>query len=662
MSTDLKFRAEFDVSEALAKVEGLGQAMVKIGEGIAQSNAAQREETRLHREALSVQREKERAAREAARLEVEASRARQREVRAESAAMEEMYRARRVAQEQALQADRTAQRVSVERKLAQIDLLKHEAGLDSWERAQRAASLREQRGLAEASREEGWGAKLGGVGMMALGALGLGSVTAAVMTLVNTLQGRSDGLAAAGGRAEQASVGAREFLVSNTGAEGRAFAQASMKTGSELGLTADQTGAIGMTLKAATDKDGDNRLNEAEQKAYDEGLRTAGKMTHMGVQAEDAQKVVGAAFGRGMTVREMANTMMIAAEDSASLGPGDTARLLSSTAQYSTAQMGFAAGVGIGETEKNPGRVDEKVRALQRAVGPGANKSKLSKRFGLTADMNELERIEAIAQRMIEDGDQSLSEDERVAQGAASLADPKYGLDIQQQEALSMALKARGKMRTTYDKMMSVPQEQNLVNEKFASMMDDPNIRSDFEAKQLAARLQYDQMYGKELGPQARAEKEARRREGEALQSIGDVARVDQTTGETNQGWLGRFGYSVFGGAAVAVNNFGRRLHGQKEFIDNPWTERVEGNLQLDGNFKRRRGLEAVQADEAGALGAGPVAALGGLSPQLEQLNTNLTTLNSTLERNNTATEESTRVGGAEFGAVGVGINRNGNI
>lgn len=521
----------------------------------------------------------------------------------------------------------------------------------NYQRDQQRIRAREARGIAEADD--------GGIGNKVAGIAG---VTAALSTLTTALNENTRAAVAikaadaqAGGNAEANARALREFASINDTPEGRAFVADQVKKGAAKGLNAGEVGAMGMTIQSSFDVNGDNKLDEKERAKFDEGMGVGADMVNLGISAADAQGVITSAAARDISTTRMSNAFQIAAEKSGKMGPGQMAAVVPSTQQYSTAEAGLAVATAI-SGEEAPDRVAEKVRASQRALGPGADAGKFAKKFKLQG-LSEIERIEKVSAYAIEHGDQSLSENERVAAFSRQLSDPKYGLDIQQAEGVGMLLRQRGKLRDTYDAMTEIAStDRNLVGERAANLYKSPDQNSELQGRIQAANLQYEQSFGS-AAKAAREEKRIRRDEGATYQAVGRRDLVNQATGESNAPeviapfagipligpLMPEFETRSINRTAFAAGDFFHRLRGGKA-RDNPFSEAIEG--------------EALPGTQTARVQAAPPNA------DVSELKLSMDALRESIDRNNEATERNTRDTApvASTTTAPSAINRNGNI
>lgn len=390
----------------------------------------------------------------------------------------------------------------------------------------------------------------GGGGMLAAGGMaGLAStisseivsgVKEAFDTLMEHVAKQSEGMVNFAKKAENyALMNAQWRALQAPGKEGLDLMQQVYKVGMGAGLLPDQTGAMAMTIQSTFDANADKKLTGDELKKFKTGMSVAADLVNIGVAAEDAQKIVVSGNARGEDTLSFANKYKIASDQSASMGPADMAKITPSIARYTTSEAGFALAAGLSNTYTNPEMLPEKMRALRRAVGPGTESTKLSQMMGL-AGLNEVDAIDRVAQYLSEHGDQSLPEDKRIEKAGYELSDTKkYGLEIQESEALQVALKHRAQTRTALIAMQTQDPTQNLVHESLVASLEDPNFAAGIQGKQVKAALAYEQMYGKRA-PARRAELAQKRAEGMALTEAGYEGYVDPDTGETTMPYTQR--------------------------------------------------------------------------------------------------------------------------
>lgn len=610
--SDFVFKASMEDAATLKSLEDIQKATADLNRQTAESERLTKAEAKSARETAAARRQQADAEKELAKARASVSR--HHESMGDAGA-------------------RGLVQANVDRQLQQLARMKAELDAGAWESKQRSALARESREMADldgGAAAPGW---LKGLAGLAGGA----SVAGIISEFVNAVDAASDRLNAMGDVQEASARSLRDFRSINPGDDGRAFVERAVKMGATLGLSPGEVGDIGATIQASVDRDGTKGISKEEEAKFDEGMRVAASLINLGVEAGDAQKVIAGAPGRGLSATRLSTIFMTAAEESTSMTPRDMAKVMSATANFSSAEMGFAAATAISEEERDPGRVPEKVRAAQRALGPGADSSKFTRKLNLSG-LSEVERIDAIAEYFSRTGDQSLGEDERIAAGSKTLTDSKkFGLDFEEAQGIAMLVRQRQMFRKTLDMMQGQNAAMDLAGERATGLMDDPNVRSEFEGRRTNAALGVDLLYGK-AGERARRENQRRRDEGEVLREAGALQAVDPGTGESTIGFWGR--------ALNAVAFNAAEVWGGEKSRDNPFTFSREG--------------AAIVGPSARAAETPPFLPAG-YAEQIARLNSNLESLNAQLQQNTRATAENTTAPAASGGGM-PRVNRNGGL
>ena len=608
MANDVRIGLTADDDGVIKTLDDVKKATQEVNKAIDESREAKRKEVQQSRELAAALKAEAEAEKSAATARRQAVAARNSHEGMGDAGAAGLFAEHQLRIQSILQRDSSSIQAIMDARLA---------------RETAAVNAKEARGIAEAGTDEAFSAGMNG--LTAFSAfIGGGTLLQTFSEFVSYLNDVNQALSAFGNSADQSTRGLRDFQSINPGKEGRDFVRDTVLKGVGAGMTPEQSGAMGATIQASVDRDGVKGLSEDERKAFEESMRVSGNLVNLGVAPEDTQKVIAGAPARGLSAKRMSNIFMTAAEASTSMVPADMAKMMSATGQYSSAEAGFSAATAISEEERDPGRVMEKVRSAQRALGPGADSTKFTKRLGLKG-MSESERIDAIAQYFIQNGDQNLSEDQRIDAGTRTLGDTKkFGLDIEEAQSVGMLVRQRGKFKNTLAEMQAMPEGKDRAQELFSGLMEDPNSVGEFQGRVTAAKAKADPLYG--VNAQGvQDEKRMRRDAGEVLLATGNVQGVDPATGESTQTW----GQRAINRVAFGAGRLLASTYGDTEQLDNPFSTNIEGRA-VAGQTKRMQ-------EGGGGAGAG-----SGTGAQVERLNANLEALNKQLETNTATTAENT--------------------
>lgn len=412
----------------------------------------------------------------------------------------------------------------------------------AWKSTKDAQKQALRDGLSEmkaASKEhddsvKGMSARWASLGTSVLGAIGAMASISSVLGVLRDIQERFKGIS------ESADATAKAMLPLSTqvaGKGGPAEVRKIALAGASFGLTPEETGTIGNTLKSI------------QGASIEKDLPTIAKLSNLGVAGQDAAPIAQAGIVRGLGSAR-ASDLALKAADLSSWDVSDVARVMPKTMLFSSMESGLAAGSALAEAGVVKEQLPAQTEALSRVLNK--DKSPLSRKFKL-AGLSESERIDKLSAAADASGNRG--------EFLRTLPE-KYKLGEEEGRALRAVLSLGGKFGQYERDLKATPAGE--LDARYSKVMEDPMQRRAFDARKAAAVARYQQ----DFGPMADAAEQERAR----IQTTGmrfqtelppEVAAA-MTDQEGKANWLGR------GWSALQGIGFGSGLAGAARFATMP--------------------------------------------------------------------------------------------
>lgn len=363
------------------------------------------------------------------------------------------------------------------------------------------------------------------VGTAALSAVAGMMSAQAVIGVLRDIQSRFDGITKS---ADETAKAMRPLATQVAGKGGAEEVKKIARMGAEYGLTPQETGEIGNTLKSIQGAD------------VAKDLPTIAKLANLGVQGQDAAPIAQAGIVRGMGSAR-ASDLALKAADLASWDVSDVARVMPKTMLFSSMESGLAAGSVLAEAGVVKEQIPAQTEALSRVLGK--DKSKLSKKFGL-AGLSEAERVNKLSAAADASGNR--------AEFLRTMPE-KYDLGEEEGRALRATLSLGNRYGEYEQQLRATPKGE--LDTRFAQVMQDPMQKREFEARRSDALTRYATDFGPmaEKAEQERASKQATG--ARLMREMPSEAAAAMTDDQGRANWLGR-GWSALqnigGGSGVA--------------------------------------------------------------------------------------------------------------
>lgn len=440
------------------------------------------------------------------------------------------------------------------------------------------------------------------IGTAALGAIAGMATVQSVISLLSDVQDRFDGITES---ADETAKALRPLATQTAGKGGAAEVKKIARMGAEYGLTPQETGEIGNTLKSIQGAD------------VEKDLPTIAKLSNLGVQGQDAAPIAQAGIVRGMGSAR-ASDLALRAADLSSWDVSDVARTMPKTALFSSMESGLAAGSVLAEAGVVKEQIPAQTEALSRVLNK--DKSKLAKKFKL-GGLSEAERVTKLNAAADASGNRS--------EFLRTLPE-KYDLGEEEGRALRATLSLGNKYGEYEQQLRATPKGE--LDTRFSAVMQDPMQRREFEARRSDAMTRYATDFGPmaEAAEQERISKQATG--ARLMREMPTEAAAAMTDDQGRANWLGR-GWSALQG--------------------------IGGGSGLLGAAR------AIVPGQGGALGqsAGQEflpSVFGGNGSTRETANAEVSKLVEALDKNTAATERNSQsTGSAPVGAAAVPVDRN---
>lgn len=483
----------------------------------------------------------------------------------------------------------------------------------SWRRTKEAqkeslrAGKKEMEDAAAAHNEETEGMAGGWkrIGTAALGAIAGMATVQSIISLLSDVQARFDGITES---ADETAKAMRPLATQTAGKGGPAEVRKIARMGAEFGLTPEETGTIGNTLKSI------------EGANVEKDLPTIAKLANLGVKGEDAAPIAQAGIVRGIGSGR-ASDLALQAADQSSWDVSDVARVMPKTMLFSSMESGLAAGSTLAKAGVVKEQIPAQVEALSRVLGK--DKSKLSRRFKL-GGLSEAERVEKLNAAADASGDRG--------EFMRTLPE-KYDLGEEEGRALRAVL-SQGNDFGRYEQQLRGTQAGEL-DRRFDLVMKDPQQKREFDARRSDALTRYATDFGP-MADAAEQERISKQATGARLmREMPTEAAAAMTDDRGRANWLGR-GWSAL--------------------------QDIGGGSGLLGAAR------AIVPGQGGALGqsAGQEflpSVFGGNGSTRETANAEVSKLVEALDKNTAATERNSKSTGGELVGAGAGpIDRNADL